>query len=403
MAYLATTINSDAHETRVQMSRLDQIVRQAVDDGVAPFLCAAIADRDGVRWQGAAGRATPERDAGADTVFRLFSATKAIGSMAALIAIDRGLLAMDTPAGDVDPAFDDLQVLEAVTADGPVFRRPRTRATLRHLLTHTQGQSYDIFSPLMLAYTTQTEFQGDLTGSWESLKYPLLFDPGEGFAYGIGTDWVGHLVAAVAGRPIEDIVAEEILEPLGMPSTVFETDGVRDRLADVSLKTADDGFMPIEHGPPSRPEFYHMGNALYSTPTDYLRFLRFILNHGELDGRRLVTPETMRLAYTTQTRDVKVPSPVLTSLRPDVCLDVELLPDTDFTHTAMSFMNLNDVPGRRSAGSLTWGGVLHTLYWVDPHTDVTGVFFTQMLPFWDPALISVFEAFERAAYDELAR
>ena len=391
------------HETGVQMGRLDQVVRQAVDDGVAPFLCAAIADRNGVRWQGAAGRATPDRDADADTVFRLFSATKAIGSVAALIAIDRGLLAMDTPAGEIDPAFDELQVLEAVTPDGPVFRRPRTRATLRHLLTHTQGQSYDIFSPLMLAYVRQTGLPGDLTGLWESLKYPLLFDPGEGFAYGIGTDWAGHLVATVAGRPIEDFVTDEILEPLGMSSTVFEADGVRDRLADVSLKTADGGFRPIEHGPPSRPELYHIGNALYSTPTDYLRFLRFILNNGELDGRRLVAAETMRLAYTDQTGDVKVPSPVLTSSRPDVCLDVELLPDTDFTHTAMSFMNLNDVPGRRSAGSLTWGGVLHTLYWVDPHQDVAGVFFTQMLPFWDPALISVFEAFERAAYDELAR
>ena len=385
------------------MSRLDQIVRQAVDDGVAPFLCAAIADRNGVRWQGAAGRATPDRDADADTVFRLFSATKAIGSMAALIAIDRGLLAMDTPVGDIDPAFDELQVLEAITADGPVFRRPRTRATLRHLLTHTQGQSYDVFSPLMLEYARRTGLPGDLTGLWESLKYPLLFDPGEGFAYGIGTDWVGHLVATVAGRPIEHFVADEILEPLGMRSTRFETEGVRDRVADVSLKDAAGGFMPIEHAPPSRPEFYHMGNALYSTPTDYLRFLRCILNNGELDGTRVVAPETMRLAYADQTGDVKVPSPVLTSLRQDISLDVDILPETSFTHTALAFMNLNDVPGRRSAGSLSWGGVQHTLYWVDPQKDVAGVFFTQMLPFWDPALISVFEAFERAAYDELAR
>jgi methyl acetate hydrolase len=385
------------------MNRLDQIIRQAVDDGVAPFLCAAIADRDGVRWQGAAGRATPNRDAGADTVFRLFSATKAIGNVAALIAIDRGLLAMDTPVGDIVPAFDDLQVLEAVSADGPVFRKPRTRATLRHLLTHTQGQSYDIFSPLMLAYARQTGLPADLTGSWESLKYPLLFDPGGGFAYGIGTDWVGHLVATVAGRPIEHFVTDEILKPLGMRSTVFETDAVRDRLADLSLKTAVGDFVPFDHAPPPRPDFYHMGNALYGTPTDYLRFLRFILNDGELDGRRLVTSETMRLAYTAQTGDVKVPSPVLTSLLQDVCRDVDILPETDFTHTAVSFMNLNDVPGRRSAGSLSWGGVQHTLYWVDPHKDVAGLFFTQMLPFWDPSLISVFEAFERAAYDELAR
>jgi CubicO group peptidase (beta-lactamase class C family) len=385
------------------MIRLDQIVRQAVDDGVVPFLCAAITDRNGVRWQGAAGRATPHRDAGADTVFRLFSATKAIGSVAALIAIDRGLLTMDTPVSDILPAFDELRVLVAMTPDGPVFRRAQTRATLRHLLTHTQGQTYDIFSPLMLAYATQTGAPGDLTGSWESLKYPLLFDPGEGFAYGIGTDWVGHMVATVDGRPIERFVSEEILQPLGMSSTVFERDEVRDRVADVSLKTEDGGFKRIEHAPPSRPELYHMGNALYGTPTDYLRFLRFILNKGQLDGTRLVSPETMRLAYTHQTGEVRVPSPVLASLRPDICLDVDILPDTAFTHTAVSFMNLDDAPGRRSAGSLSWGGVLHTLYWVDLRKDVAGVFFTQMLPFWEPSLIGSFETFERATYDELAR
>jgi CubicO group peptidase (beta-lactamase class C family) len=385
------------------MNRLDQIIREAVDDGVAPFLCAAIGDRQGIRWQGAAGPATTDHDAGPDTVCRLFSGTKAIGSVAALIAIDRGMLAMDTPVGDILPAFDELQVLQAVTPDGPVFRRAQTRATLRHLLAHTQGQTYDIFSPLMLAYATQTGAPGDLTGLWASLRYPLLFDPGDGFAYGIATDWVGQLVATVDGRPIEQFVTEEILQPLGMSSTVFETDEVSDRVADVSLKTESGDFKRIEHAPPSRPEFYHMGNALYGTASDYLRFLRCLLNDGELDGVRIVSPETMRLAYTDQTGEVAVPSPVLASLRPDICLDVDILPEMAFAHTAVSFMNLHDAPGRRSAGSLSWGGVLHTLYWVDPRKDVVGVFFTQMLPFWDPSLMGVFESFERTTYDELAR
>jgi methyl acetate hydrolase len=398
-----TTSGSDGRmRPKVRMSRLDQIVRETVEHGVAPFLCAAIADRDGVRWQGSAGLATADREAGPDTVFRLFSATKAIGSVAALIAIDRGLLTMDTPVSDILPTFDELRVLEAMTPDGPVVRRARTRATLRHLLTHTQGQTYDIFSRLMLTYAKQTGAPGDLTGLWESLKYPLLFDPGEGFAYGIGTDWVGHIVATLDGRPIEQFVTEEILEPLGMSSTVFERDEVHDRVADVSLKTEDGGFKRIEHAPPSRPELYHMGNALYGTTTDYLRFLRFILNNGELDGTRLVSPETMRLAYTDQT-EVTVPSPVLASLRPDICLDVDILPDMAFTHTAVSFMNLDDAPGRRSAGSLSWGGVLHTLYWVDLRKDVAGVFFTQMLPFWEPSLMGAFETFERVTYDELTR
>ena len=119
------------------MFELDRLVREAVERKVAPFLCAAVADSRRTLCQGGAGSASAGRDAGPDTVFRLFSATKAIGSVAALIAIDRGMLAMDTPVGDIVPSFDDLQVLEGMTPDGPIFRRPRSRGTLRHLLTHT--------------------------------------------------------------------------------------------------------------------------------------------------------------------------------------------------------------------------------------------------------------------------
>jgi CubicO group peptidase (beta-lactamase class C family) len=385
------------------VSDLDRLIRDAVEQKAAPFLCAAVGDSRQTLWQSGAGSANPGHEAGPDTVFRLFSATKAIGSVAALIAIDRGMFTMDTPVGDIVPGFDELQVLTSVTSDGPVFRRSRSRATLRHLLTHTQGQGYDVFYKLMIEYRERSGAPDDLTGLLQSLEYPLMFDPGEGFAYGIGIDWVGMMIATADGRPIEQFVQEEILDPLGMTSTVFEVQDVSDRLAELSTKTQDGNFEAAELAPPSRPEFYHMGYALYSTTTDYLKFLRCLLNRGELDGTRIVSRESMELACTDQMAGIKLPTPILTSQVPSVSFDVDILPEARFTHTAVAFMNVDSVPGRRGSDSLSWGGVLHTLFWVDPGNDLAGVFFTQMLPFWEPGLMAVFEEFERIAYREFVQ
>jgi CubicO group peptidase (beta-lactamase class C family) len=255
----------------------------------------------------------------------------------------------------------------------------------------------------MIDYREQTGAPDDLTGLLESLAYPLMFDPGEGFAYGIGIDWVGMMIATADGRPIEQFVQQEILDPLGMKSTVFEVDEAGDKLAQLSFKTNDGRFEIAELAPPSRPEFYHMGYALYSTTGDYLKFLRCILNRGELDGTRIVSRESMELAFTDQMAGVQVPTPILTSQAPSKSYDVDLLSGARFTHTAVAFMNVDSAPGRRGPGSLAWGGVLHTLYWVDPNSDLAAVFFTQMLPFWDPGLMAVFENFERVVYREFAR
>src|SRR5262249_12151959 len=140
----------------------------------------------------------------------------------------------------------------------------------------------------------------DWTGLLESLNYPLLFDPGEDFAYGIGTDWVGAVVSAVDGRPIDHFVREEILEPLGMSSTYLERDEAGDRRGDLTYKRADGSFDPVAYYPPSHPEIYHMGNALYSSAADYLTFLRFVLNRGQHDGRQLVGRAAMEFMYTDQ-------------------------------------------------------------------------------------------------------
>ena len=382
-------------------ARLDRLVDETVEKGIAPFLVAMVGDKDGIRWQRSAGRANGRYEAGPDTVFTWFSMTKAIGSLMAIMAIDRGLVTLDTPVGDILPEFDKLQVLESVGPDGPVFRAPARRGTLRHLLTHTVGMGYEAFYPLMAEYAAATGAPADITGTFESLNYPLLFDPGEGFSYGIGTDWVGALVAELDGRSIDRFVKEEILQPLGMNDTYFERSEAGDRLASISSKQPNGdlvpgGFQPVEH-----PEIYHMGHALYGSPADYMSFLRLVLNRGEVDGRRLVGREAMQLMFEDQLDGVQLPSPVLTSFVPAACCDVEPHAGTKLTHTAAFFRNEDSRPGMRSPGSLTWGGVLNTHYWIDPVQGIASVFMTQMTPFCDPELIGRFEDFERIVYRDL--
>jgi methyl acetate hydrolase len=142
-----------------------------------------------------------------------------------------------------------------------------------------------------------------------------------------------------------------------------------------------------------------MGQSLYGTAPDYIRFLRMVLNRGELDGNRLVRPDTMNLLLLDQTSGMSIPP--MRSLAPLLTADVDICPGVRKTTTA-GFMRIeSDIPGMRGAGSLYWAGFLNTHYWVDPANDVAGVFMTQSLPFCDPGAMDTYDAFEREVYRAL--
>ena len=227
-----------------------------------------------------------------------------------------------------------------------------------------------------------------------------MFDPGDAFTYGIGAEWAGLMVSAADGRSIERFCQKEIFEPLGMPDTAFEPEGRLDRLAQPKARCADDTFADHDLSPPSYPEVYGMGSALYGTASDYLRLLRLVLGRGELEGVRLISPETADLLFANQIGDVSVPA--ITSHLPDLSEDMDWFPEVRKTWTA-GFMRVeDDVPGRRRAGSLSWAGLLNTHYWIDPASGVAAVFITQLLPFCDRRCLTVLDAFERAVYREIA-
>jgi methyl acetate hydrolase len=384
------------------MSELDDVIRTAVERQDMPFVVAMIGDRHGVRWSGSAGEAQPGVAAASDTIFRIYSMTKAVGCTAAMILMDRGKLDPDMPVAEVLPEFANKRVLVGFDAEGkPLLRPPRKQATVRHLATHMSGLTYEHWNSRLRRYLEFTGQPGILSGLREGLDYPLMFDPGDRWEYGIGIDWLGQVVERVDGRAIDDFCRDEIFLPLNMRDTCFDkVPDIESRLSSVRVRGEDGSFTECELAPPTRPAFYGMGHALYSTAPDYMRFLQMYLNKGQLDGCRLLSEAGLVGLLKNQIGDTSIV--LLKTTDPSVSADAEFFPGRKKSHS-MCFQRIDeDIPGMRSAGSQFWAGVCNTHFWFDQKKDVIGIIFTQMLPFAEPRFMRVYEAFERAVYRTLA-
>jgi methyl acetate hydrolase len=369
---------------------LQSILDASVSSGEAPFLIALTADSQGITFSGTAGHGVTT-----DSILRVFSMTKAVAGLATAILVERRLLDLDRLVADILPEFDAVQVLEGFDGDRPMLRAPRTACTVGHLATHTSGLVYEFWNEDIKRYRKLTGHPSVMSGRLAALPYPLVFDPGTRWDYGIGIDLLGRVIEAVTGERIDVFCAREIFAPLGMTDTVFELDEARAaRLAPAFART-EDGFAERTIAPPSSPEFYGMGHALYSTAGDYMRLLRMILGEGSLDGARLIEPETCRLMLANHIGELRT-VPMRTALAPNSA-DVDLFPSTPKTHSLIGLRVEDDVPGMRSAGAQGWAGVLNTHWWVDPARDLAGLFMTQLSPFADPRLMAAYERFERAA------
>src|SRR5207244_703237 len=203
---------------------LDRALRHSVAAGEVPGVVAMAATADGPVYEGVFG----VREVGAgpamtlDSVFRIASMTKAITSVAAMQLVEQGKLALDAPVPDIDPALSRPQVLEGFDASGaPRLRPARRPITLRHLLTHTAGFTYDMWNEDMGRYLKTAGLPSRATGKVASIRAPLSFDPGDRWEYGINTDWVGRLVEALSGQPLDVYFREKIFAPLGMKDSGY--------------------------------------------------------------------------------------------------------------------------------------------------------------------------------------
>jgi methyl acetate hydrolase len=378
------------------MTVLSKVLDDAVANNSVPFVVAMVGDAGGVTFSGAAGNAADGRAAAEDTVFRIFSMTKAIGSVAAMMMIERGKLSLDTPVGDVVPEWNDLQVLDGFDGEQPIMRAPKSVATIRHLATHTSGLEYEFWNADVPKYMELTGHPSILSGLMTAMNYPLTTDPGTRWGYGPSTDWLGRVVEAVDGRRIDVFCREEIFEPLGMLSSTFEPDGLEDRLSAVSIRGEDGKFAGMEIAPPPDPEFYGMGHAMYSTAPDYMRFLRMILNKGQLDGNRILSEKSVADMTGDHMRGL-----TFETMHSSSPLTADVVLDGDPVHSFIAVMNREDIPGKRSAGTQSWAGVCNSHYWVDPAKNIAAVIMTQSLPFAEKPLMDTYDTYERAVYETL--
>lgn len=381
-------------------SGVDQVLERAVAAGDIPGVVALAASDQGVIYQGAFGKRGVDADAemSLDTVVWIASMTKAVTSVAAMQLVEQGEISLDEPLSDRLPELREIQVLEGFDEAGaPRLRAPRRPITLRHLLSHTAGFSYTFWNADMLRYYECASVPGIIECQTVTLMTPLVADPGERWEYGINMDWVGKTVERLSGQHLEDYFKAHIFGPLAMRDTGFVLGPAqRERLASMHVRQPDGSLQVVPFEIPQAPEFYMGGGGLYSTGPDYLRFLRMLLGNGELDGVRILRPETVAEMNRNQIGELSVGP--LKSVDPASSNDAEFFPGLPKKWGLAYMINAEDAPVGRGAGSLAWAGLANTFYWIEPRRRLAGVILTQILPFGDARVLDLFEQFERAIY-----
>lgn len=375
-------------------------LEQAVADATVPGAVAVTVTRDGAVEQACAGRlrVDGETPVQADTMFRLMSMTKAFASVAALQLIEQGRLELEQEVTSVLPEFGELMVLEGFDGDRPRLRAPARQATIRHLLTHTAGHAYGFANRDVLRYHHLTGVPDPFRGLRAGLNMPLVADPGTEWNYGINTDWLGQVIEAISGQDLAAYLAEHVFTPLEMSETTFApTDGQRRRLMAIHSRTADGGLALADLDVPiAEPEFWPAGHGAYGTAGDYARFLAALLGGGELDGNRILQPETVELAFSDHLGGITLPA-VTESAIPELANDIPSLPFSQGWGLGFHLFT-EDIPGMRRAGSGDWAGIFNCYYWLDRISGVAVAFLTQVLPFFDERIVEVLQAVEQATY-----
>lgn len=382
--------------------RLDRLFSDAVAGGRIPGVVATVGDRAGVLYDGAFGERAPggDKPMRTDSITWLASLTKAITSVAAVQLVEQGRLDLDAPATEWLPEIGDAQVLTGFSADGqPTLRPPRRPVTLRHLLSHTSGFSYEIWNNDIQKVQAAFGIPAITDCRNLSLTTPLLFDPGEGWDYGIGIDWAGRMVETVSGLTLGHYLKKNLFDPLGMNDTAFRiSPAMRERLAGISLRDDQGRLAPFAFEIPQEPEFQMGGGGLYGTASDYLLFLRMLLNGGQLAGERVLRPETVALLGMNHAGANRV-----TTLKAAIPLtnDAEFFPGIAKSWSLAFQINEAPAPTGRPAGGLMWAGLANSYYWLDPATGVAGVYVTQIFPFADKEALPLYYDFESAVYSAL--
>jgi methyl acetate hydrolase len=379
---------------------IDQTLRASVQQHKIPAAVAMAATSSETTYSGAFGQRDSKSGVPvtADSIFFIASMTKPVTSVAAMQLVEQGKLKLEAPASMYIPELGKLQVLHGFDKKtGKPILRPATKpVTLRTLLTHTSGFAYDTWFADMLRWEKESGTSIQL-GVVAPLT-PLMFEPGSRWQYGTSADWSGRLVETVSGLTLEQYFQKNILQPLGMRDTGFSIPASKfDRMVSEYRRQPDGSLKEDPRVLPAPPKAFNGGGGLYSTAGDYVRFMQMILRRGKgPNNHQILQPKTVDMMATNQIGQISAGK--LKTARPAISSDVDFHPGFKDGFGFGFLINSKPYEGRRSAGSLAWGGVANTYFWIDPRKNMAGVIMMQYLPFADKEALAVLADFERSVY-----
>ncbi|TQJ91141.1 serine hydrolase [Streptomyces sp. SLBN-31] len=371
------------------LDRLDQHLAHHVDDGRVPGFLVAVARGGRVAHLTMLGRrdVAAGLPVGHDTLWRIYSMTKPVTSVAALILVEEGRLSLDDPVARHLPAFADPQVYESGSGADVRTRPARGPILIRHLLTHTAGLTFAFYRshPVDALYRAAGLESSVVPGTdlartvdvYASL--PLQFEPGTQWNYSVASNVLGRVIEVVSGQSLDVFFAERILGPLGMSDAGFQvTDEQAPRLAELYGETDSGGIEPVPGLPlrGGRPRLLSGSGGMVASAYDMHRFMELLRRRGELDGVRLLAPETVDL----MTRNHLPGNADLRSFGSRPAHDE---PNNDGVGFGLGVSVVID-PERTQVpstlGAYGWSGAATTTFWVDPVHDLTVQFMTQVRP-----------------------
>ncbi len=387
------TVEIDPVEVGMEPMRLERISRhfqRYVDEGKLPGFSVLVSRAGKIVYADARGM----RDVAArqpmelDTIVRIYSMTKPLTSVAAMILYEQGLFELTDPVYDFIPSFKDVKVFQRGSSQSPALAPVQEPIRIWHLLTHTAGLTYgfhyahpvdQMYRSAGFEWGSPEDFDlAQCCDGWAQI--PLLFEPGSEWNYSVATDVLGRVIEVVSGKRLDVFLQEEVLDPLGMKDTGFYVKASEvDRVASLYTKSPHDGSLlklgSLAQVPTEVPKCLSGGGGLLSTLHDYHRFTQMMLNRGELDGVRLLGSRTVDYMTINQLPDHK---------------DLEEFGRPIFAESSyrgvgfgLGFAVVEDPAAGKvlsTVGEYSWGGAASTAFWIDPDEELNVIFMTQLMP-----------------------
>ena len=390
LATAAQPVLSDAGKAAIS-----QVAAAATDRGDVPGVVTMIVNRDGILYEGAAGKQDVARGVAMpqDAIFRIASMTKPVTSVAIMMLVDAGKVKLDDPVSKYLPEFKGRPVIDQFNeADASYTTRPAKREiTIRHLMTHSSGLGYAFTNPTVKKIVDATKKNEP--------ELALLHDPGEKWTYSASTRVLGWVVEKVSGQTLDVYLQKQIFEPLKMVDTAHVVPA--DKVSRVVTVHSRKGGKLTEAPNDLKQESPIRGDGgLYSTARDYSQFVRMLLNGGTLNGAKILSPKAVQMMSA-----MPAGGPVMQTqpdANPDRTRPFPIGAGKDKFGLGFQVSAADPQYAKfRSPGSLAWGGINNTHFWIDPKRQIAGIVLMQVLPFYDDASVGVLRGIEEQVYQHL--